>query len=231
MLTEKFTTCDDLADRLTKSTKDMLRVNKYISFMLTHASYFDTDMFSLLRGYHSEQSDELREQMVQTTVAAYRRFLEHNNPGQDLTTLDNQQITNGLDQLYLNQMDDESVYPVYLYPYPRAKFQATFFGDIFPANARTYLSVLSDHGYLWFKKSYTVYIQKELTDNLVPLLFNDPVDAVASLDIGQIISDLQANVAFYKQHYIELQQENVEMRRTIDQMSTEINSQALTRWY
>lgn len=229
MLTEKFTTCDDLTARLNTATNDMLRVNKYISFMLIYSSYFDDDTTTLLRTYHANQSDELREQLVHITCAAYVRYLQHHNPGIIIESPVSEQIIESLEELYQNNA--EQAYPVYIYPYPRAKFQAQFFGDIFPANTRTYLSVLSDRGYLYFKKSYTLYIQKELEDDMVPLLFNDPTSVVSSLDLGQIISDLESNVTFYKQHYIDMQVENQQLRKTIDQLSTEISSQSLTRWY
>lgn len=229
MLNEKFTTCDDLSHHLNNVSKKMFRVQRYISFMLNYSYTYASDPILLLREFYNDRSEQLRDQLVDLTRAAHVDFVRRNNNGVDYNPTVEE--TDEALEMLLSLDGDNYLTNAYIYPWPRAKFQAQFFNDIFPSNARTYLNVLSDRGYLWFKKTYTLYIEKELEDDMVPLLFSDPISVASSLDLGQIIDDLQANVAFYKQHYIQLQNENAELRKTIDQISTEITSQSLTRWY
>lgn len=233
-LTEKFTSFEQFEQHFTQMLTQMIKVNRYVYFILVHPEMFP-DPVEMLRGYYNDPSTERIEAIKNEVRSAYFRWVQASStveiPETDLPTAATVDVA--LESLMIGNNNPASeMIPMYVFPWPRTKFQAKFYDDIFPANVRHYLTVLQNSGHLVFKKTHTIVyhypFETTVTDHIME---DDAVQLLSKMNVGEVLADLQAAVAFYRGHYEQAVADRKSLEEVIDGLSQQVTNQSLTRWY
>lgn len=233
-LTEKFTSLEQFQEHFVQILSQTIKVNKYIYFMLRYPEMFE-DTNDILRSYYNDPSAESRAAIERDVRLAYRQRVQNAAiaPIAEEDQPSDYDIDLSIDSLmYDTSSPPIALTPMYLYPWPKAKFQQRFYADVFPANVRHYFATLQASNHLTFKKSYTLITCHELDENLVAsLLKDDGLTVLSKLNINEVLNDLYETIDFYKGHYEKALADNCELQNMIDGLSQHITQQSLTRWY
>ena len=227
---EKFTSFDQFNEHYRSIMNDLLPVDEHIYYLLFQSKQFlPLDVSDVLRDYYRNPSPAEYNIIVQLCRTTYLRSVQQY--GEDPIVRTDEEIDASLGFMMNGDDVHASAYPMYVFPWPRAKFIQKFYGNVFPSAVRDYTQLLSESGHFLFKKTFTMVRDMPFSDQLREQLLTDSMALVRQVDFSQIFSDLQENLEFYREQYLRAQQQVHELQRTIDQMSEQVQTQSLTRWY
>lgn len=225
---EKFETIDQFTQFYRSVHDQLIPVDPFIYYMLHRSNRFgDLNPIDTLREHYAAPSDA---SMVEIKNLTRTAFLQSQEIPMPLPT-SIEDIDDNLRLLRVNDPLDFSNHSLYLYPWPSARFTTTFFSELLPSYTRHYCAALTNAGFLRFKKSYTIVVDRPIPADFEAQLFHDDLSLLQQIDFTQVLVDLQDNLQMYRKWYSDLHQDNLALHQVIDTMSQQVTNQTLTRWY
>lgn len=229
---EEFKSLEDFKTFHKAIMNQLIKVDEYIYFALMYSNHYaGGDPLEDIRDAYESNSEQLINLFRIKVSSAYVSFVTGNNfdLAADITE---DQIKDGL----IGLMHGDTIpvvdnYDTYLFPYSRIKFASEFFDNVAPVSSRNYINLLTENGFISFKKSYTLLWDIPYTENFVSKFNEIDYNGYKNLDINQIIKDLYETINFYKTQCGVLKTENQDLYKVIDQLSQQVTNQTLTRWY
>lgn len=227
---EKFETFEDFETHFRANLPQMIKMNEFIFFCLFYSKYFNSgSALDIVRDYYQEPTVYMRN-IVKSSVRTAYCSLVNNNSAIAVQTPSNEELDQSIKSLH-SPAGTVPEHAEYVFPYTLTRFKATFYKDLLESYADHYIDILSESGHLIIKKSFVMVVDKPFNDDIKKTLMLDWREDARSLNLNQLIQNLDSRAGFYENLYRKALNENRQLQNVIDSMSQQISNQSLTRWY